>query len=159
MSDVSTPRAHHHRFATQAVPQMALTGPPKMLDLLSSPMGTPFLMDMWETVGKEVGKGARMAPDGLSCVARKLPDGRKVVVVQMPPPEREAEVHYVGILVKPESRRLLVFKEPASVRCFTLTHQGGGTTLNEQGADGAQTPLGQGPTPGVDAFVSALAGL
>ncbi len=159
-----TTRMHHYLFAHKALTQMALQGPPKMLDLLSTPMGTPFLLDMWESVGKDLEKAQRMEPDGLGCESRQLDGGRKVVVVRMPPPQSATEAYFVGILIKPESRKMLVFKEPAQVRYLTLelgaSMDGQArTVLCEWTTDGSHVNMGDGPAPNLDAFVDAVSKL
>ena len=158
--DPNSPRPHHHRFAHVALPKMILSGPPRMLELLATPMSTPFLMDIWETVGKEVPKGTRMAPDGLAVTTHNLDKHEKVILVTMPTPQRIGESWFVAFVSKPESRRMLFLKTAGSLRCFTLDHTSeGGTTLTERAKDGAQLSAAAGPAPQAQAFVGALADL
>ncbi len=150
------PRPHHARFAHAALPKTILSGPPRMLELLASPMSTPFLMDIWETVGKEVGKGDRMPPDGLHVAIRKSGEV-KITIVTMPAPACAGEAHFVGFVATPETRKMLFLKSPATVRCFTLDRaEGGATELSERGKDGAALSTAPGPGPDLESFARAL---
>ncbi len=150
-----TPRAHHHQFSHDALPKLGASGNPKALDILTTPMGQPFLLDIWETVGSELPKTEHQSPDGLLCITRKTPDGRRALVVQMPRPLSPGESWFIGFVTTPEKRKMLFFKQPATLRCFLLENTAQGTELVEWTREGSQS-IGASPAANVNAFVEAM---
>ena len=158
-----TPRQHHYQFAHRALPQFGLAGVAQTLDILKTPMGGPFLIDIWDKVGQDLPKQERLPPSGLACSSHQTADGRSVIVVALPPPEEMTEAWFVAFLRVPEERRLMIFKSPATLRCFTLEKgvnlEDGAqrTVLCEWTRDGNHMNFGDGPSPTVEAFVAAIA--
>lgn len=150
------PRTHHARFAREALPRFGLMGKPRALDILATPMGQPLLLDIWEKVGGELPKGEKLSPDGLRASATQIGQAR-VIVIEMPRPAGPGEAHFVAFVTVPEKRKILVFKEPAVMRCFALEAAAGGTSLLEAQKDGGRQELGAGPAPSVQGFVARLA--
>ena len=155
MTNAPHARPHHQRFSHQALPKVILSGPPKMLELISSPMATPFLMDIWESVGKEVPKADRMEPDGLRVTTHELGE-RKATVVQMPAPTGVGESFFVAFVTKPAGRRMVFLKTKATLRCFTLDRAAQGTSLSEIGEDGTVLSTTEGPRAQLQDLLGSL---
>lgn len=138
-------RTHHLKFAHQALPSFGLMGNPKALDILATPMGQPLLLDLWEKVGAELPKAEKLPPDGLLSQPRQSADGRRVIVIALPTPQRDGEAFYVAFAATPEKRKLLVFKEPTQLKCFALQRAGAGSKLVELSKEGQARDCGPGP--------------
>ncbi len=152
---MSTPREHHTRFAHEALARLGLMGNPRALDILTTPMGQPFLLDIWEQVSAGLPKAQNYPPNGLHPSIHNHAD-KRVIVVSMPRPEAPGEPWMAAFVTVPEKRKMLVFKSEAVMRYFVLTHEGAGTHLWEHKTDGGKIDLGAGPAPEAPTFAAHL---
>lgn len=163
-TDPGMPRQQHYLFAHKILPQIVYQNPQKALGLLTSTEARPLLLRLWERLGEDLPEKERLPAMGLGCHSRVLEDGRIVVVVRMPPPERMTEAHFVGFLFTPGEKMLFFFQKPPTASCFTLEHsfQLDGTPRTVLGGwtpEGAHFNMGDGPPADLNNFVATLLSL
>jgi hypothetical protein len=164
--DLDEPRCGHYTFAHYALRSVAHQNPMECLAILASPRARAFLSDLLRSVAEHCrarGKESDLAVDDI-IVHPVRAAGNPCAVVEMTRPRAVAEAHFVAAV-------LLVGADPGSpgegqpsVRYFTLekgmSFEGPPrTVLCEWTAEGSHVNYGDGPEPGVDAFVQAVAAL
>jgi acyl carrier protein len=123
------PRPHHYGFAYGLLPIGLATAPDSDLEeLLDSKRANAALAKLWDAVGALAGDG-RVSGDGLRATHVTCDDGRVMLVVVLPRPQRSVEAYCVAATITPPRRKLLFFKTPAIVErvAYTIEYSGSDT--------------------------------
>ena len=160
------PREQHYIFAHIAFRQLAFRDPQACMAVLYSPVAKKMLAEIWDDVTKycaQSGHATDLKADEL-----KIHQGRvglyPCVVVEMPPPLRMTEAHYVALILRGHLENGKVVNEDPPLLYYTLEFslRGDGTPFNMLCAwddQGAHHNYGEGPPADVQAFLDALAKL
>lgn len=134
-------REHHYRFAHRYLAVIAFKSPDRLQNELHL-KGESMLLDAWKSVGKDLPRKQRVAPDGLHL--DWAPFGlREVALITLPPPIATPEAYFVAI----------VFGGALMPDVFTLEHADDietgepYTVLGEWKVDGTHVNHGRGPQP------------
>jgi hypothetical protein len=96
----SPARIAHHRFAHQMLRQEIFANPMRAVGLLQGPGGRLHLAELWDRQSEAVGLSlAQNPPDGLHAEMTQV-GPYSAAIVTMPPPQREGEAHFVGIVLR-----------------------------------------------------------
>jgi hypothetical protein len=156
-------RQAHYVFAHYALRSVALNDPVFYLGVLASPAGSQFLDDLLTTVSEHARPDD--PPPDFSAADCRIHTVRAGVypcaVVEMPPPRAMTEAYFTAAVLLLDPAQEQADLTNAAVRYFTL-EQGfdleghSRTVLCEWNKDGTHVNFGEGPSPTVERFVSAL---
>lgn len=146
-------------FAFEAIPILFHGNPAQFIKLIEKD-GLKFLQFWWGHVGDKLKDNLRTEPKGLGFEMRTHADGRKIVLIRMPPPGAVPEAYFIG-LVTPDEKKWRLFPWQNKERVFTLEmvndKEGNQVTrLSEWTPRNLQVTLGKGPEPEMDAFYKAI---
>jgi hypothetical protein len=103
-ASVSPVRTAHHRFAHQTLRQETFANPSKLVGILQGPGSRVHLADMWEVQNRAMGLSSSQNPsDGLHAEMTQV-GPYSAAIVTMPPPQREGECYFVGIVLRSYKR-------------------------------------------------------
>jgi hypothetical protein len=149
-------RPHHYFFAHRLLPALFHEDPAQFVSLLQRD-GLPFLAFWWQKARQDFPPDEHVSADGLGYTLRELEGGWLAVVVTLPPPQGMTEAYLVALL----QQRLPAAAKP-NTRVFTLelgfslTSETAHTVLCEWTPESTHLNRGTGPTPEVEAFLTAI---
>jgi hypothetical protein len=158
-------RTHHYVFGHIALRQLFFYNPPGFVGALAD-RGAELVKQIWDDVGKKVQEGeleaTPLSSRGLDCSTHDLGSGTVAVVVALPRPEKTAEAHFVGLVLRMPKKRLwgLLGRGKGVARYITLEHgvniEGGDRTVLCEWSGEGHHNMGNGPEATVSAFVQKL---
>ena len=147
------PRQQHYHFADSALPSRLFAGRVGSMLLGAYPDGmVAFLRRLWEAAGERFPPEECLPPDALRVTAHRIGGKHPVLLIHMPPPERDLEAHFVATVFTPTPRYFTLGKSPS-----LPGDEESATTLREVDSQ-ANHNLGPGPAPIADAFLAHLCG-
>lgn len=158
-------RTHHYVFGHIALRQLFFYNPPACVGALAG-RGAELVKQIWDDVGEKVQESdeeARpLSSQGLDCSTHEVGEGTVAVVVTLPRPEKTAEAHFVGLVLRMPRKRLwgLLGRGKGVARYITLEHgvniEGGDRTVLCEWSGQSHLNMGNGPEATVSAFVQKL---
>jgi hypothetical protein len=125
-SAVSPARMAHHRFAHQTLRQEVFADPARVVGILQGPGGRVHLSQMWDNHNRAMGISAAANPDdGLNAEMTQV-GPYSAVIVTMPPPQRQGEAYFAGIVLRSYVRQdgAVIQRQPVLLY-YTLESTGG----------------------------------
>ena len=151
-------RKQHYYFAHAVLPALVHANPEKMLAILQSAEGDSYLLDLWNSIGKDIEDledEDLVTPEGLSYFIKNLDEQSQIVLVRLPAPEKRSEAYFIGLVFSPKRRSFMFWKTSIFVRYFTLEIGMGRTIIGEWTKRG-HANYGDGPQPNEDEFIRAI---
>lgn len=155
---VDKKKSQHMNFSHEALPILFHSQYTGFMQYLDRDR-TKFLEFWWKHIGDQLDKSLCKSPNGLNYQIRDFEGGKKLVLITLPPPERNGEAYFLACIKLPE-KRVPLLKIPTT-RVISLYK-----TVDAQGQDHTWlayvTPqarivsIGEGPQPDSEAFITAV---
>jgi hypothetical protein len=151
--------SQHRQFSYRAIPTIFHSQTTDFVDFLEKD-GMKFLKFWWDHTAKEVEDDSLVPMKGLTYEIRDYGDGRRVVLLTLPPPQTEGEAFFLALVTRPLKKHFLIWKNYSHVFVLSLVGEPGAEPRTQLGEITprrvAHVPIGPGPKPDLDAFYEVV---
>jgi hypothetical protein len=151
--------SQHRQFSYRAIPTIFHSQTQDFVDYLEKD-GMKFLKFWWDHTGNEVDVDCLSPMKGMTYEIREYGDGRRIVLLTLPPPQNQPEAFFLAMVTRPRKKHFLIWKNYSHVYALRLVGDLGAEPRTELGEITPRRvnyyPIGPGPNPDLDAFYEAV---
>jgi hypothetical protein len=153
--------SQHEKYSLEVIPLIFHHETDKFMSMVRRD-GEKFLQFWWDRAGLEVDESKRSSSEGIQFEIKSYSDGREIVLLKLPAPQKAGEVYFLGMVTRPLKRSIFSWKNLARVFVLTRADVDGAdrqTTLAELTRSARYVAIGKGPKPTQNAFLGTITDL
>jgi len=151
----------HQNFTHEVLPLLFHNETAKFFTFLDQD-GIDFLKFWWNRAGVNLDEEKRNSFEGMKYEVRKVKDGRKVILLRLPPPQESREVYFMALVDRPQKHSVLPWRNLARIFALSLSKGSDGepsTIFCEVTRTARYIPMGEGMKPTAKVFYNRVSNI